>query len=434
MITISAEWLKEQWPVLNASGLAPVSLSKWDDGDAYTLVSLGPMSGTNVVRGVVVMESTSAPEVQVVIRLRRVPGGRPDQTVDLFNLSDGTCYRVEGQIKERDVARVVQVQVVGVKETLEKRRKSLIESHLLQEVSVLVIGLGTGGAQTAVELAKSGVGNFILVDSDRLDIGNVTRHNAGISHAGRRKVYVARDLLLEKNPSVVVRTFPISADWNSYELICQMVREANLVLCATDSRKSKLFINHICVKERKTAIYGGAFTRAYGGQVLRVRPGRSPCYQCFVMGMPEQEADYEISSEAQAQEIAYADHPVAVEPGLSIDVAPISIMMAKLALQELIDGKESTLHVLDKDFTAPWYLWLNRPEPKTAYASLPPLSESSDEMTILRWYGVELEREKSCHVCGDFGRAARETYGFEAGELPVLQEGPLPAGVKLEEE
>lgn len=434
MITISTGWLIENWLTLSNCGLAPIPLSVWDEGDAYTLTTLGPMSSPNVIHGVVAMESTSAPDVPVVIRLKRVSEKVPQQVMSVFELPDGSCYKAEGEVKEHGITRIVQVEIVEVKGTLERRRRGLIESGLLQEVSVLILGLGTGGVQTAVELAKSGFGKFVLVDSGRLDVGNVTRHNAGISHAGRRKVYVTRDLLLEKNPSVTVRVFPISADWESYEVITQLVKEVDLVLCATDNRKSKLLINNICVQESKTAIYGGAFNRAYGGQILRVRPGRSPCYQCFVMAMPELEADREISSEAQAQEIAYADHPVAIEPGLSTDVAPISIMMAKLALQELLNGKESTLHVLDRDFTAPWYLWLNRPEPKTAYAGLPPLSESTDEMTILRWYGIELEKERGCPVCGDFGKAVMETYGFELGDVTAIQESPLPTGDKSGEE
>ena len=65
-------------------------------------------------------------------------------------------------------------------------------------------------------------------------------------------------------------------------------------------------------------------------------------------------------------------------------------MLTKLALLELLADKESSLNILNRDFDAPWYLWLNRPEPGTQYASWPPLSESSDEMTIHRWYGIYL--------------------------------------------
>jgi hypothetical protein len=129
--------------------------------------------------------------------------------------------------------------------------------------------------------------------------------------------------------------------------------------------------------------------------------------------MPEKEIDQEISSKENANEIAYSDMPVAIEPGLSIDVAPIGIMVSKLAIQELIKHKPSTLHILDKDFEANWYFWINRPEPNTNYASLPPLSESYKEMTILQWYAVTFDKDPNCPTCGNFTKALSEKYGFD---------------------
>jgi hypothetical protein len=46
---------------------------------------------------------------------------------------------------------------------------------------------------------------------------------------------------------------------------------------------------------------------------------------------------------------------------------------------------------------------------------LPPLSDSSDEITIMRWYGVELGKEEGCPTCGDFTKTLRVLYNVEAG-------------------
>jgi hypothetical protein len=96
-------------------------------------------------------------------------------------------------------------------------------------------------------------------------------------------------------------------------------------------------------------------------------------------------------------------------------------MVAKLALLELMATKPTTLKALEKDYEAPWYLWLNRPEPGTPYASMPPLSDSSDEMTINRGYGIGFERDRSCPVCGDFISSMAAAYG-----LDLAAAGPLP--------
>ena len=47
--------------------------------------------------------------------------------------------------------------------------------------------------------------DFILVDRDRLSVGNVVRHPGGISQVGRYKVNVVRDLIHEKNPEATYR-------------------------------------------------------------------------------------------------------------------------------------------------------------------------------------------------------------------------------------
>lgn len=423
MITLSAEWLAEHWALLVERGQVPLPLSSWDDGDAYTLRTLGPMSSPVSIEGRVVLGETTSVAAPVMVRLRKLLPGTGSAGLTYFTAPDGVVYVIEGlQMTDAGPERL-EVQVVSVLPALELRRSQVIESNLLRHSCVLVIGLGTGGVHVALELTKSGVGEFLLVDPDRLEVGNVARHHAGISQSGRRKVYAARDLLLEKNPAVHVETHPVRATWETEDVIRPLVRRADVVICATDGRASKLFVNRICVEEGTPTLYGGAFRRAYAGEVLRVRPGQSPCYQCFVLAKPEEEADQEISSEAQAAEIAYSDRPVAIEPGLALDVAPIALMVAKLALQELLIGKETTLRALDRDLAAPWYRWANRPEAGTWCGDWPPLSESVDEKTILRWYGIDLERDPGCPACGDFGA----TYGLGAGDSPPVPELPFPA-------
>lgn len=131
-----------------------------------------------------------------------------------------------------------------------------------------------------------------------------------------------------------------------------------------------------------------------------------------------------VSSAADAADIAYSDRPVAVEPGLSLDVLPIANMVTKLALMNLVADKETSLSILKKDYDAPWYLWLNKPEPGTQYSSLPPLSESSDEMTINRWYGIYFDRDTTCPVCGDFISTIAANYGLDPASLGTLPSVP----------
>lgn len=428
MITLTSEFIDKNWSIVKDGSVLPVSLSEWDDGDAYIQSSLGVFVGRTVFAALA-LNDIPVSDFPIVVRFRKAP----DSTNGPFyEAPDGERYRVTGERRKDGDVEVQDVSVQHLRSSLASRRAGLLETDLLSNRTVSVVGLGTGGVHIAIELAKSGVSNFSLVDPDRLEIGNVSRHQAGISFVGRRKVLAARDLILETNPGAHVSVHPIRAEDSSEDLLRSVIDGSDLVICATDNRPSKLFVNTLCVETHTPGIFGGAFRRAYGGQILRVRPGDSACYHCFVLAMPDTEADQEVSSEENAAAVAYSDRPVAIEPGLSIDVAPVSIMAAKLALQELVQNEDSALHLLDKDLDASWYLWVNRPEPGTEYASWPPLSESTDEMTILRWYGVYIDKDPGCPTCGDFLNALKEQYGVEGGSVDAPQSRPFPPSINAD--
>jgi molybdopterin/thiamine biosynthesis adenylyltransferase len=419
VVTLSSEWLRGKWPDLKKAGSMPVTFSSWDDGDALTQSELCIQASPAAAQGTLLLSEADEPEGGLVIRLRATE--RPAHAQDVFVSPDGA--RFSGQVIGRDEGTSDEVVFADVEPQLALRRAGILETTILKDKTVLFIGLGTGGSHVAVELAKCGVGRFLLVDRDRLSAGNVVRHPGGISQVGRSKVNVTRDLILEKNPKARVDVYPIEANFDNREKIAELIRAADVVIGGTDNQQSKLLINELCVAANVTALYGGASRRAQAGRILRVYPKRSLCYQCFVVAMPDEASDVEISSTPDADAIAYSDQPVAVEPGLSLDVLPIANMLAKLALHELIADTSSTLNRLKPDFAAPWYLWVNRIEPGTQYSDWPPLSESMDEqMTICRWYGISIERDTDCPVCGDFVGSLAAAYGLDPAKLPALAE------------
>jgi molybdopterin/thiamine biosynthesis adenylyltransferase len=370
VVTLSSEWLRNQWSQVEKDGKIALRFSSWDDGDAFTQTDLGPLPSAAIVEGVVALrEGTGAASGSAPTVTLAVSEPSPNDLA-VFIAPNGISYRaVAVQGGQR-----AEVAFADVQPELATRRSGILETTLLRDKSVLCLGVGTGGAHAAIELAKCGVGHFVLVDRDRLSVGNVVRHPGGISQVGRFKVHVLRDLIHDKNPDAKVETYPIDLNYDSQEKLKELIDEADVVICGTDNRPSRLLINRLCVEANVVAVYGGAFRRAYGGQVQCVHPRKSPCFECFVAAMPDEASDVEVSSAADAADIAYSDRPVAVEPGLSLDVLPIANMVAKLALMKLVADKQTSLSILKKDYEAPWYLWLNRPEPGTQYASLPPLN------------------------------------------------------------
>ena len=284
------------------------------------------------------------------------------------------------------------------------RVRGVFESDRLRDACVLVLGVGSGGSFIVRELVRAGVGHFVLIDYDRLDQANVCRHELGLADMGRLKVNAMRDYIHDRNPAAKVsgHAFQLAgAELTRFLDICAETKP-DLIVCGTDNRESRLLVNRIALLLGIVALYGGVRRRAYAGQVLRVIPGVTPCYQCFIAGVPEIATDVEISTETEALRFAYTDRVVVPEPGLSTDIAPVALFMAKLALIELtLDHENSIFKSLRTDLVAPWFFWLNRREEGTQFESWPPIAARSDGPGVMRWMGQYLERDVECVACGD---------------------------------
>lgn len=75
----------------------------------------------------------------------------------------------------------------------------------LHDTTVAVFGIGGVGGYTCEALARSGVGHFVLVDSDCVDITNVNRQIIALqSTLGQYKVDVMKERILDINPDADV--------------------------------------------------------------------------------------------------------------------------------------------------------------------------------------------------------------------------------------
>ena len=78
----------------------------------------------------------------------------------------------------------------------------------LQNSKVAVFGIGGVGSFVVEGLVRAGVGNFILVDDDKICLTNLNRQIiATRKTVGKPKVEVARDRILEINPNANVEIY-----------------------------------------------------------------------------------------------------------------------------------------------------------------------------------------------------------------------------------
>src|SRR5260370_1804771 len=97
--------------------------------------------------------------------------------------------------------KTIQTDFVDLQPELAIRRATLLETQVLKDKAAVLVGVGTGGAHAAIELAKSGVGRFDLIDPDRLTAGNLVRRPGGTSQVARFTGPVVRNLIHQHNPN-----------------------------------------------------------------------------------------------------------------------------------------------------------------------------------------------------------------------------------------
>ena len=286
---------------------------------------------------------------------------------------------------------------------LYSRNHGILELGILENKRVVIIGLGSFGSQIAIELAKAGVGNFALMDFDRIELHNLARHTATTRDLGRLKTDVLREAIEGKNPYAHVDLFPI--DINQHlETLLDECRKADLVICATDNNLSRINISQALINTQTPGIFGSALTRAEGGCVFHYQPG-GPCYNCFlgnglIAGAREEVSSVE-AGRRSGQIAAYTspeDADAVVQVGLSADIEPICNMVVKLALVELSRGTESGISSLEKELVFPAYLWVNRRERHFLWFAS--FADPGNRPTIMRWYGIRMQKDENCVLCG----------------------------------
>ena len=286
---------------------------------------------------------------------------------------------------------------------LYSRSSGLIENDVLAGKRVFIIGLGSFGGTIAVELAKAAVGEFAIMDFDKLEVHNIVRHACFLQDVGRYKTDAVADLIMGKNPYAKVSKLQVNV-MDAPSLTESEISKADIVIVATDNNDSRFFINSLLLKHRKIGIYGRANTRAEGGDVFIQRPG-GPCYGCLIGNSSFDVNAEEVSSEAAGRRsgriAAYTapeDAAAIIQVGLASDIAPICNLMVKLALMELSRGTNSGISALEDELVYDYWMWANRRERR--FANWAPMPKSGNKPTILRWYGARIKKNDSCAQCG----------------------------------
>ena len=218
------------------------------------------------------------------------------------------------------------------------RNKGIIETPIMNSKRVVILGCGSVGSLVAMELARAGVGNFVLADPDTMEYHNICRHQCGIEDVGSLKVNALSKKLKNINPTINIKTFDGIIQNIPKEMLDDFCVPGDTIFvgCA-DNRTADVYSNRISIYYKAAFLSIGFWERAFAGEIFYHIPGRNmPCYEC-ALG-----TGGNLSARAEANHHVYSNQEntegLKFEPGISVDINFITSIGIKLIIDILNIG------------------------------------------------------------------------------------------------
>ena len=113
----------------------------------------------------------------------------------------------------------------------------------LQQKTVAVFGLGGVGSYVVEGLTRAGIGNFILIDSDKIDITNINRQIIALkSTVGKYKTDVEEERIKEINPKAKVIAYKEFIEKEGNEELFNTIKNVDYIVDAIDTVSAKIRI------------------------------------------------------------------------------------------------------------------------------------------------------------------------------------------------
>jgi molybdopterin/thiamine biosynthesis adenylyltransferase len=239
--------------------------------------------------------------------------------------------------------RPCRVETYSLEADLFSRNSGLLETTALQQSGVIVCGCGSVGSLAALDLARSGVGRFLLVDPDLLAIENLCRHQCGLADVGRRKVQAVAERIRQINPQAVVETHAMPLERLDPAVIAQFCsgNSDTLMLACADSRRADRHAARLAAVLALPYLAIGLWERAFAGEIFYSHPDAPmPCYDCAFDRLAEghtamtEPPQHFYSNETELEKLHF-------QPGIAIDIAHVTGIGLMLALDLLNRRKPS---------------------------------------------------------------------------------------------
>ena len=225
------------------------------------------------------------------------------------------------------------------------RTNEIVPSSKLAKKTAWISGSGSGGNEVALLLGYAGVGRFILADHEKLEKANLVRHIGRFYQLGQYKADIVADQLRLINPDVRVDVITRKVDDITITEFKRRMKRAHVLLDCTGSPEANRFHNDLSVELRKPITFGGVFEKASGGFAFQSIPYQknNPCLNCIHQHTTQTQIDSNDHANETAKRYGWSEEELNAQQGLFIDIKPVAILQAKMALRLLLRGTKHNM-------------------------------------------------------------------------------------------
>jgi len=172
-------------------------------------------------------------------------------------------------------------EIYSTTQDLFSRNSGLLETDKMKEKTALIVGCGSVGSILSLQLARSGVGKFALVDTDTLEIHNICRHQCNLTDIGRFKTNAIRDKIIAINPFASVKCFTKTIENVTDKELDNIIDNQTIIISCADNRLSDAFTCEIAYERNVPFVSIGFWRRAFVCEITVCIPQRGDtCYRC----------------------------------------------------------------------------------------------------------------------------------------------------------
>lgn len=226
-----------------------------------------------------------------------------------------------------------KIETYTLKLDVFSRNTGILESDMMLKTGAMFIGCGSVGSLAALELAKAGVGRFLLIDNDILGYHNLCRHQCGVKDVGKQKTQALKERILQINPTAKVIMQNMQVQDVPLSVFDEFCNKDTIVIGGADNREGDLYANKIAKEVGMPFMSLGMWERAFAGEIFYCLPEGMPDYSDFVWALGDTSGRVNQNRKFYTAEEDLAK--ATFEPGISVDIDYVTVIAMKLAIDLL---------------------------------------------------------------------------------------------------